>query len=129
MNFNNVFILKFDFLNLTELLDKCASSALFYNDIEDEDEEDFEDENEDDAEMNLSQESDFEPLIEESANSKKKLQIKFPNFMPKQHPNANNNNSEINANQHIVTMSDDESVSDDMEENKLEIDETFSEQR
>lgn len=112
-------------------MDKCASSALFYNDIEDEDDEDidddFEEENEDDAEMNLSQESDFEALIEKSAG-KKKLQIKFPNFTPKkQLSSPSTNGGETNTNQHIVTMSDDES-SDDMDENKLEIDETYSEQ-
>ena len=88
------------------------SSALFYNDIEDEDEEDieedFDDEN-DDVEMNLSQEE-----AEGKASRAPKLQIKFPNFMPKK------------LNEHIVTMSDDES--DDFEENKLEIDEAYIEQ-
>lgn len=106
-----------------KLLEKC-SSALFYNDIEDEDEEDIEDdfEDEDDVEMNLSQESDFEA---DKSAGKKKLQIKFPNFTPKKSVASNSNE---NNNQHcIVTMSDDES--DDMYENKLEIDESFTEQK
>lgn len=106
-----------------KLLEKC-SSALFYNDIDDEDEEDIEDdfEDENDVEMNLSQESDFEA---DKSAGKKKLQIKFPNFTPKKSVVSNNN--ENNKQHCIVTMSDDES--DDMDENKLEIDESFTEQK
>lgn len=95
-----------------KLLEKC-SNALYFNDNEEDDEE-IEEDFEDEDEFNFSQEED-EKL--EKPKSNKKLQIKFPSFTPKK----------SSVNEHIVTMSDDES--DSYEENKLEIDESFSDQK
>lgn len=95
-----------------KILEQC-SNTFYYNDIEDEEDEDMDEDFEEDDDEELNNLS-----IDDEANAKsKKLLIKFPTHA------ATKSKQDVVTNEHIVTMSDDES--DYLEENNLEIDESY----